>query len=69
MVKNMITLPTHLDHEPYLTEWHADVEPGMQIWIQSSKDQENPRWVRLGELFEHAILTKKKSLSIKDWID
>lgn len=65
----MITLPTHLDHEPYLTEWHADVEPKKQIWVQSSKDSENPKWVRLGDLFEDMIITHKKKLSMKDWVD
>ena len=69
MVKDMITLPTHLDHEPYLTEWHADVEPAIQIWIQCSRDPENPRWIRLGELFEQAILAGKTTLSVEDLID
>lgn len=38
--------------EPYGTEWHADLESGKQIWIQTNKDIDNPKWVRLGNLFE-----------------
>ncbi len=52
MIKKMMTAPCSLNTEPYLTEWHADLESGMEIWIQTSEDESNPKWVRLGSLFE-----------------
>lgn len=57
MIKKMMTAPCSLDREPYLCEWHADLESGMEIWIQISKDQEHPDWIRMGNLFEKAYLT------------
>lgn len=49
--------PNNLQREPYKTQWYADLESGLQIWIQCSPDQENPKWRRLGdvleELFDH----------------
>lgn len=68
MIKKMITIPTRLDSEPYLTEWHADVEPKVQIWIQCSKDLQAPKWIRLGELYEEAVL-KGKTNHLKDILD
>ncbi len=48
----MMTAPCSLNTEPYLTEWHADLESGMEIWIQTNEDESNPKWVRLGNLLE-----------------
>ena len=55
-----MTAPCSLNTEPYLTEWHADLESGMEIWIQTSEDQENPKWVRLGNLFEKIWLNTSR---------
>lgn len=52
MIKKMLTPPTNLSKEPYLTEWHADLEGGLEVWIQTNEDEENPKWVRLGSLLE-----------------
>ena len=68
MIKKMMTAPCSLNTEPYLTEWHADLESGMEIWIQTSEDQENPKWVRLGYLYEKSVMADKPSLDIRDWI-
>ncbi len=48
----MMTAPCSLNTEKYLCEWHADLESGMEIWIQTSEDENNPKWVRLGHLLE-----------------
>lgn len=54
MIIKKIVAPSKLCCEPYLTEWHADLEAGMQIWVQTSKDENDPKWIRLGDLFEQA---------------
>lgn len=59
MIKKMMTAPCSLNTEPYLCEWHADLESGMEIWIQTSEDQEHPLWVRLGMLFEKCYIKDK----------
>lgn len=48
----MMTAPCSLNVEPYLCEWHGDLETGIEIWIQTSEDQENPKWMRLGNILE-----------------
>ncbi len=48
----MMTAPCSLNTEPYLCEWHADLQSGMEIWIQTSEDESKPKWVRLGSLYE-----------------
>jgi len=52
MIKKMTTNPCSLNKEKYLCEWHSDLESGMEIWIQTSEDEGNPKWVRLGNLLE-----------------
>ncbi len=68
MVVKKIVAPSNLCCEPYKTEWHADLETGMQIWIQINKDELNPKWIRLGELFESAVRASKPSMDLEDWI-
>lgn len=67
MIKKMMTAPCSLNTEPYLTEWHADLESGVEIWIQTSETEEM-KWERLGNLYERAVLADKPSLNIRDWI-
>lgn len=68
MKKYMITTPTHLDHEKFLCEWYADVEPCKQIWIQTSEDENYPKWKRLGTVFEEAILYPHSNPSLEYWM-
>jgi hypothetical protein len=45
--------PTNLSSfEEYGFVWKADLENGVQIWIQTSKDSTHPKWIRLGDLLE-----------------
>jgi len=55
----MMTAPCSLNTEPYLTEWHADLESGMEIWIQTSETEEM-KWVRLGSLYEKMVNKHKE---------
>jgi hypothetical protein len=68
VVINKIVAPSKLCCEPYLTEWHANLEIGMQIWIQTSQDPENPKWIRLGDLYEATVAANKTSDTLTDWI-
>ncbi len=56
MIIKKIVAPSKLCCEPYLTEWHANLESGMQIWIQTSEDETNPKWIRFGDLYEMSVL-------------
>lgn len=47
--------------EPYGTEWHADLESGKQIWIQTNKDIDNPKWIRLGDMYEDYYINGRDS--------
>lgn len=68
MVIKKIVAPSNLCVEPYLTQWYADLESGMQIWIQTNEDNKNPKWVRLGALYEASFYEDKHSDIIQDWI-
>ena len=65
--------PTHLDPMPYLSEWHHEIENGhVQIWVQTNEivdDSTKPRWVRLGDLYEHAVVTGLRTLNTRDWVE
>jgi len=54
-----IIAPTNQHHDEYLTMWIADLEEGKQIWIQTSKDQDKPKWERLGFLYEELVLEEQ----------
>ena len=56
MIEKIVS-PSKQSIEPFGTVWAASLEEGMKIWIQSSEDQENPNWKRLGDLYEQAYLT------------
>lgn len=64
MIKKMHTAPTNLCHEPYLTEWHADLEEGIQIWVQAGIEGTN--WVRLGDLFERSVLDLRTKINMSE---
>lgn len=44
--------PNSLDKNEFGSIWDADMESGLEVWVQSSNEIDNPKWVRLGELFE-----------------
>ena len=56
MIKKMMTTPCSLNNEPYLTEWHHEMEDGsVHIWVQCNEvvdDNAKPQWVRLGDILE-----------------
>jgi len=57
MVINKIIAPENLSHkESFGTTWIADLEGGKQVWIQTSKDDDKPNWIRLGLLYEELFV-------------
>lgn len=51
--------PTKFSYEPYSTQWHATGDRGpMLCFVQISKDEDKPCWVRLGDLLERALFDK-----------
>jgi hypothetical protein len=67
----MLTAPCSLNIEPYLTEWHADLESGMEIWIQTSEDESNPKWERLGNILERIWRSTEEMglFASENWFD
>lgn len=58
MIIEKIVAPCNLSSkEPYGTQWHADLESGKEIWIQTAEDTQNPKWVRLGDLYEMLVIS------------
>lgn len=52
-----LCIPTNLfSFAPYGTRWIADLESGTQLWIQTSRKPNNPKWVRMGEFLESSYL-------------
>ncbi len=57
MIIEKVVAPENLSNkEPFGTPWIANVEAGQQVWIQTSKDEDKPRWVRLGEIYEECFV-------------
>ena len=60
--------PTHLDVLSRLSEWHHELEDGsIQILVQCNEivdDSTKPHWVRLGDLFENAVLNQLPEISM-----
>jgi len=51
------TVPTNVSSlEPYSTIWIAEKDGGTQVWIQTSRDENKPKWVRAGEIIEHYFI-------------
>lgn len=61
------SIPTHLDVLPLYSEWHCEMEDGsIQIWVQANEiidDNTKPHWIRLGDLFENAVLNQMPEIS------
>ncbi len=57
MMIEKVVAPENLSNkEPFGTPWIADLESGKQVWIQTSKEDEKPRWIRLGEIYEECFV-------------
>lgn len=53
MIIEKVVAPENISNkEPYGTKWYALMEHGTEVWIQTSPDQEKPKWCRLGDLYE-----------------
>lgn len=53
MIIEKVVSPENISNkEPYGTHWIANLESGKKVWVQCSKNEENPKWVRLGDLSE-----------------
>ena len=64
--------PTNLfSFAPYGTRWIADLESGTQLWIQTSRKPDNPKWVRMGEFLETFYLHNMDSFdeTLKTMLD
>lgn len=44
--------PNSLDKYLYGSTWEYNGESGTELWSQSSEDSENPKWRRLGDIYE-----------------
>lgn len=53
MIIEKVVAPENLSNkEPQGTRWIADLESGIQVWIQISQDSDKPNWQRLGDVYE-----------------
>ncbi len=50
--------PTSINKEPFFMIWHANLESGIELWVQGSTDIEHPDWQRLGDVYEKTYLEK-----------
>ncbi len=47
--------PTKYDKEPSGSLWHADMESGIEMWIQCGESE--PDWKRIGDIYEKYFIT------------
>ena len=47
--------PTYLSRAPRKTVWFADMEDGVEIFVQASEDESKPQWLRAGKFLENAF--------------
>lgn len=45
--------------EEYGTKWVANLESGIQVFFQTSRDKDHPKWVRLGDIVEFLYVHKE----------
>jgi len=65
MIIEKVVAPENLSNkEPFGTPWIADLEYGKQVWIQTSKEDDKPKWIRLGEIYEECFM-KNPEHSVK----
>lgn len=43
-------------YEEYATVWIAEKDSGTQVWVQTSKDENKPYWVRAGDIIEYYFI-------------
>lgn len=68
MIIKKIVAPSNLEREKYLTLWHADLEIGQQLWVQSSKDEEHTKWIRLGDMLEQLAIMPENEALLKEFV-
>jgi hypothetical protein len=51
--------PNHLNKEPFLTVWWMEDARDTLCYIQISEDEQNPIWMRYGDVVE--MLSRRKS--------
>ncbi len=57
MIIEKVVAPENISNkELFGTPWIADIESGKQVWIQTSKDEDKPKWVRLGQIYEECFI-------------
>lgn len=61
--------PTRYDLEPYGSLWHIKIDEDCDVWIQASKDQLNPNWIRLGVFLACAFEDKLTPEFIKECLE
>jgi hypothetical protein len=55
------TTPTNLSSfEEYGTVWITEKDNGTIVWMQTSKDSTEPKWIRIGDIIEHYIISGKR---------
>lgn len=57
VIEKIVAPSNRSNVEPYGTAWIADLEQGKQVWFQTSKETDSPKWVRLGDMYEHCALS------------
>jgi hypothetical protein len=51
-----VTVPTQYTFEPYKTQWRYTDSDGIETcYIQMSRDESNPHWIKYGDLLEYVF--------------
>lgn len=56
VIEKIVAPSNRSSKEALGTVWIADLESGKEVWVQVSQDQENPKWKRLGDLYEELFI-------------
>jgi len=60
--------PTSYDHAPYGQLWTAELEDGVEHYIQTSSDENHPAWQELGAFFVQALLPQLQQHDIVKYL-
>jgi hypothetical protein len=44
--------PTRFDLAEYGTRWNQHLDDAQELWIQTSRDESNPLWMKMGNFLE-----------------
>ncbi len=47
--------PSRYDLEPHGSLWWVKIDDSYDIWVQTSKEQQSPLWLRIGPFLEKAL--------------